>query len=110
MEDQKRERELNFKDINPKYKKKLIENFIEKINNKNDNNINIQKNNLILKTLCSKLKDIDENNIIIKQGEIIEIKGVINNKGLLNINNDLYKNKKSKKSNFNLKVKNLNII
>lgn len=97
------QQQLNFGEIkNIKYKKILLSKYIEDIN-KNNENINIQKNNLILKTLFTKLKDINENNIIIKNGKINEIHGIIIENGLLILTNELYKNKKE--SNFSLKFK-----
>lgn len=97
------QQQLNFGEIkNIKYKKILLSKYIEDIN-KNNENINIQKNNLILKTLFTKLKDINENNIIIKNGKINEIHGIIIKNGLLILTNELYKNKKE--SNFSLKFK-----
>lgn len=78
-----------------KIKKMLLSNFIDNINKNIDDKLIVQKNKLLLKSLHLNLKYIDEDNIILKNGEIVKIIGVnINEKGLLLINNFLYKNKK----------------
>lgn len=86
----------NWKDIkSSKIKKMLLSKFINKINESVDDNIIIQKNKLLLKSLLSNLKYIDDNNITLINEEISQITGVdINENKLLTINNLLYKNKK----------------
>jgi hypothetical protein len=85
----------NIKDI--KIKKNLLYNYVEDINECIENEIIIQKNKLLSKSLCYNLKYIDENNIIMDfyEYKIINIIGIyINKDGLLCISSNLYKNKK----------------
>lgn len=99
MEIENQQQEYIFKNIKKiKYKKILLSNFIETINeNIYEDNI-LQKNNLILKTLFGNLKKINENNVIIENGKIMRIDGIdITNDGLMIINDNLYKTKKQKK-------------
>lgn len=90
-----------FKNIkNIKLKKLLLSNFVNNINNDiyNENVIDEiikQKNKLLLKSICSNLKYINEDNIILNSNRIIYIVGInINNNGLINIDKVLYKNNK----------------
>lgn len=83
----------NIKSI--KIRKILLYNFVEAINERNENIIVIQKNRLLLKSLCSNLKYIDDNNINLDSNKIKEIIGIsINSDGLLCISKELYKEKK----------------
>lgn len=86
----------NIKSI--KIRKILLYNFVEAINERNENIIVIQKNRLLLKSLCSNLKYIDDNNINLDSNKIKEIIGIsINSDGLLCISKELYKEKKNTK-------------
>lgn len=79
-----------------KTKKMLLSNFIDKINENINEEIIIQKNKLLLRSLNSNLKYIDDNNIILNGEEISEIIGInTNENGLIIINNVLYKNKRT---------------
>lgn len=85
----------NFKYIKSiKIKKQLLTSYIDKFNEEVDSEINKQKNKLLLKGICSNLKYINEDNIILKQNNIIYINGIYEENGLLFICNELYKNKK----------------
>ena len=78
-----------------KIKKILLTDFINRINHNIDNNMIIQKNRLLLKSLSLNLKYINDDNIIINNNKIYKIIGInINEDGLLTINNDLYKDNK----------------
>jgi hypothetical protein len=78
-----------------KTKKILLSNFINNINKNIENEIIIQKNKLVLKSLLFNFKYINDDNIILNDKEITKIIGInINEKGLLLISNVLYKNKK----------------
>lgn len=81
-----------------KQKKILLEIYIDSINENINNDINIQKNKIILKTLYTNMKNINENNIIMVDSKITRIEGLdISEDGLLILNNNLYKNKKKMK-------------
>lgn len=86
----------NWKNIKSlKNKKILLSNFINKINENINDEIIIQKNKLVLKSLISNLKYINDNNIILTNEEISKIIGIdTNDNGLIIISNFLYKSKK----------------
>lgn len=90
------EEQLIWKNIKgAKIKKGLLFDYINNINEKNENNLVIQKNKLLLKSLYSNLKYIDDNNIKIDSRKISNIIGITKNEdGLLVISKDLYKEKK----------------
>jgi hypothetical protein len=77
-----------------KTKKMLLSNFIDKINENINEEIIIQKNKLLLKSLNSNLKYINDNNIILTGDKISKIIGIdINEDGLIIISSVLYKTK-----------------
>lgn len=90
------EEQLIWKNIKrAKIKKGLLFDYINNIIEKNENNLVIQKNKLLLKSLYSNLKYIDDNNIKIDSRKISNIIGITKNEdGLLIISKDLYKEKK----------------
>jgi hypothetical protein len=87
-----------FKDIkNIKDRKLLLSKFINEINDNipDGDEMIKQKNNLVLKSICSNIKYINDENIILDYDNIIKIIGInINNKGLIIINKSLYKDHK----------------
>jgi hypothetical protein len=85
-----------WKDIKSlKTKKMLLSHFIDKINENVNEEIIIQKNKLLLKSLNLNLKYINDDNIILIGDDISEIIGInTNENGLIIINSVLYKNKK----------------
>lgn len=87
-----------FKDIkNIKIRKILLSKFVNEINdNIHDGDKMIkQKNNLVLKRICSNIKCINEENIILEYDNIIKIIGInIDDKGLIILNKSLYKDNK----------------
>lgn len=87
-----------FKDIkNIKDRKLLLSKFVNEINDNipDGDEMIKQKNNLVLKSICSNIKYINDENIILDSDNIIKIIGInINNKGLIIINKSLYKDHK----------------
>lgn len=87
-----------FKDIkNIKIRKILLEKFVNRINDNihDGDEIIKQKNNLVLKSICSNIKNINEENIILEYDNIIKIIGInIDDKGLIILNKSLYKDNK----------------
>lgn len=98
MEDnlKQKEEQLLWRNVkSAKTKKGLLSDYIDNINEKNENKLVIQKNKLLLKSLYSNLKYIDDDNIKIDYGKISNIIGItINEEGLLIISKDLYKDKR----------------
>lgn len=104
--------EMKFGEIkHVKLKKKLLEDFISDINKKCKDEIDIKKNKLVLKILFTRIKDIDEKNIILEhkkdeynkdeynkdEYKIINIEGInITENGLITLNNKIYKPKPNK--------------
>lgn len=74
-----------------------MEKFVNRINDNihDGDEIIKQKNNLVLKSICSNIKNINEENIILEYDNIIKIIGInIDNKGLIILNKSLYKDNK----------------
>lgn len=87
--------EITFKKIkSKKIKKELLLNYFEEINNYVDDETIQKKNTLIFYSLYSNLKHINEDNIILKDGKIKEIIGLVLKNDLLYISKVLYKNNK----------------
>lgn len=77
-----------------KVKKQLLNNYVEKFNYNIEDEIKRQKNKLLFKSLCINLKHINEDNILLKENDIIYIKGIYENNGLFFISDILYKKNK----------------
>lgn len=88
----------NIKSI--KKKKLLLSNFVDNTNNNIYNEdciykVTKQKNILVFKSICSNLKFINEENIILDLDKIVKIIGIdINKDGLISIDKTLYKDNK----------------
>lgn len=82
-----------------KIKKQLLQNYINDINKDNEEP-NLTKNNLVLNLLNTVVNNINEENVIMdNNGQIEKIIGLDLHEGLLCINGDkLYKKKKKNKS------------
>lgn len=87
-----------FKDIkNTKVRKILFTKFFNNINDKipDGDKIIKQKNNLVLKSICSNMKYINDENIILVHDNIMEIIGInTDSNGLIIISKNLYKDNK----------------
>lgn len=97
----KNQQQSSFKNKGKEIQRILLTNFINDINNEVDDNEIEDKNKFVLKTLIYNLKEIDDDNVIIKDNKIEKIKGIdiSDNKLLIIDKNNLYKNKKNKKNN-----------
>lgn len=86
---------ITFKKIKSvKVKKQLLNNYVEKFNYNIEDEIKKQKNKLLFKSLCINLKHINEDNILLKENDIIYIIGIYENNGLFFISDILYKKNK----------------
>lgn len=77
-----------------KTKKILLTEFVENFNENIENEINKQKNKILLKGIFYNLNIINEDNILLKTDKIIYIRGIYAKNGLLNISSKLYKQHK----------------
>lgn len=93
--DKKNEHTTSFKNIKSiKFKKMLLNDYIQKFNEQIYDEITKQKNKLLLKSLLINFKYIDEDNIILEDNSIVYIKGLYVENNLLRISNIIYKNQK----------------
>lgn len=77
-----------------KTKKILLTEFVENFNENIENEINKQKNKILLKGIFYNLNIINEDNILLKSDKIIYIRGIYAKNGLLNISSKIYKQHK----------------